>query len=209
MRTLVAEAPDAIRYLMTLGAAFDPDDGAIKDFLDDAGDFFQDTYGGRMVNLWGLLPVLGGWGSAMSVMTEQQKSDDGVSLHGGADEHSMMLYLAPNLVSPGYRTAPNVSGANYAESFAVAQRPNWPGYIGAPKHASAALGKHIWDGFSAAAVTTTLDILNGTDPTTIPRYLSFLVKNPLYQGWIQSARTLDSTQAERQRAWRARRPPAP
>lgn len=175
--------------------------------LDDAGDFFHDTYGGTMVNLWGLLPVLGGWGNAMSVMTEQQKRDDGVSLHGGADEHSMMLYLAPGLVAPGYRTAPNVSGSNYPESFAVARQPSWPGYIGAPKHASAALGKHIWDGFSAAAVKTTLEILNGTDPSTIPRYYSFLVKDSLYQGWIRSARAQDSLQAERQRAWSTRRPP--
>ena len=37
--------------------------------LDEAGDFFRDTYGGRMVNLWGLLPVIGGWGSGMSGMT--------------------------------------------------------------------------------------------------------------------------------------------
>ena len=33
--------------------------------LDEAGDFFRDTYGGRMVNLWGLLPVIGGWGSGI------------------------------------------------------------------------------------------------------------------------------------------------
>ena len=175
--------------------------------LDEAGDFFHETYGGTMVNLWGLLPVLAGWGNAMSIMTAEQKRDDGVSLHGGADEHSMMLYLAPKLVSPGFRTASSVSGANYEESFAVAQNPGWPGYIGAPKHASAALGKHIWDGFSAAAVKTTVDILNGADPAAIPRYLSFLVKNPLYQGWIESARAQDSAGAERQRAWRARRPP--
>ena len=32
--------------------------------LDEAGDYFHDTYGGRMVNLWGLLPVFGGWGNA-------------------------------------------------------------------------------------------------------------------------------------------------
>ena len=65
--------------------------------LDAAGDFFHDTYGGQMVNLWGLLPVLGGWGSAMSVMTADQKREDGLSLHGGADEHSLMLHLQPNL----------------------------------------------------------------------------------------------------------------
>lgn len=60
--------------------------------LDDAGDFFHDTYGGRMVNLWGLLPVLGGWGNAMSIMTAEQKRDDGVSLHGGASSRLAGLY---------------------------------------------------------------------------------------------------------------------
>ena len=145
----------------------------------------------------------------MSIMTAEQKRDDGLSLHGGADEHSMMLYLAPQLVSPAFRNAPNVSGANYQESFAVARKPEWPGYIGAPRHASAALGKHIWDGFSAAAVKTTVSILNGVDPATFPRYLSYLVKNPLYQQWIAAATARDSTLAERQRAWRARRTPSP
>ena len=33
--------------------------------LDQAGDYFHDTYGGRMVNLWGLVPVLGGWGKVL------------------------------------------------------------------------------------------------------------------------------------------------
>ena len=135
----------------------------------------------------------------------QQKRDDGLSLHGGADEHRMMLYLAPLLVSPTYRSAPSISGANYQESFAVARQPDWPGYIGAPKHASAALGQHIWDGFSAAAVTTTVEILNGADPATIPRYLSYLVKNPLYQQWIRSSNARDSTLGERQQTWRAGR----
>lgn len=177
--------------------------------LDDAGDFFHDTYGGQMVNLWGLLPVLGGWGSAMSIMTPEQKRDDGLSLHGGADEHSLMLFLQPNLVAPGYRTAKSFTGANYDESFAVAMQPDWPGYIGAPRHGSAALGRHIWTSFSSAALKTTLEILNGKDPSTYQRYLSFLVKNPHYQKWIKAASDRDSTLAERQRAWSARRSPAP
>ena len=79
--------------------------------LDEAGDYFRDTYGGRMVNLWGLLPVIGGWGSGMSAMTEAQKKEDGVSLHGGADEHSLMLHLQPNLVAPDYPQAPSVTGS--------------------------------------------------------------------------------------------------
>ena len=80
--------------------------------LDDASDFFHDTYGGTMVNLWGLLPVLGGWGGAMTDMTVDEKRADGVSLHAGMDEHSLMLFLRPDLVAPDYRMAPVVSGGN-------------------------------------------------------------------------------------------------
>jgi creatinine amidohydrolase/Fe(II)-dependent formamide hydrolase-like protein len=177
--------------------------------LDDAGDFFHDTYGGRMVNLWGLLPVLGGWGSAMSSMTAEQKKEDGVSLHGGADEHSLMLHLQPNLVAADYRSAASVSGSTYDGSFAASKLKDWPGYIGAPRLASAELGQRIWESFSAAALRTTLEILNGTDPSTYPRYLGFLIKNPLYQDWIKSASDRDSALAERQRAWSARRKSPP
>lgn len=173
--------------------------------LDAAGDFFHDTYGGQMVNLWGLLPVLGGWGSAMSVMTAEQKREDGLSLHGGADEHSLMLHLQPDLVATDFRSAATVSGATYEESFAVARRQGWPGYIGAPRIASAELGRQIWDGFAAAALKTTVEILAGKDPAGYPRYLSYLVKNPLYREWIDAARSRDSSQARRQRAWGERR----
>jgi creatinine amidohydrolase/Fe(II)-dependent formamide hydrolase-like protein/ketosteroid isomerase-like protein len=173
--------------------------------LDEAGDYFRDAYGGRMVNLWGLLPVIGGWGSAMSAMTEAQRKEDGVSLHGGADEHSLMLHLQPNLVAPDYQQAPSVTGSSYAESVAAATRTDWPGYIGAPRLGNAALGRRIWTSFSAAALKTTLEILEGRDPATYPRYLSVLVKNPPYQKWIASASERDRTLGERQQAWNVRR----
>ena len=177
--------------------------------LDDAGDYFHDTFGGRMVNLWGLIPVLSGWGSALKAMTAEEKKEDGVSLHGGADEHSLMLYLEPDLVAGDFRSATSVTGSTYEESFAAALQKDWPGYIGAPRLASATLGRDIWNSFSAAALKTTLEILNGADPSKYPRYLAFLVKNPLYQNWIKSADDRDSTLAEKQRAWSIRRKRSP
>jgi hypothetical protein len=60
-----------------------------------------------------------------------------------------------------------------------------------------------------AALETTLEILNGTDPSKYPRYVSFLVKQPLYQDWIKSANDRDSSLAEKQRAWSARRKGSP
>lgn len=175
--------------------------------IDDAGDWFHDTYGGTMVNLWGLLPVLAGWGRAMGDLPDSAKRADGLSLHAGLDEHSMMLFLRPELVSPDYRNAPTVAGVNYDSAFAVAARDGWPGYLGAPRLATAETGKKIWTGFSAAAVRASLDILSGTDPATFPRYLAYLRALPLYQDWIRRAEANDSSRAEQQRGWRTRRSP--
>jgi creatinine amidohydrolase/Fe(II)-dependent formamide hydrolase-like protein len=175
--------------------------------LDQAGDFFRDTYHGTMVNLWGLLPVLAGWGSVLGTLPDSVRREDGVSLHAGLDEHSMRLHLAPALVAPDYRSAPTVAGANYDSAFAVARRPGWPGYLGAPRLATAAIGKQIWEGFSGATIRTAVEILKGKDPATYPRYMSYLRKMPLYQGWIRTAEQRDSVLGVRQRQWLERQAP--
>ncbi len=174
--------------------------------LDDASDFFHDTYGGTMVNLWGLIPVLGGWGSAMSIMTPDEKRADGLSLHAGMDEHSLMLYLRPELVARDYRQAPVVSGANYAEDFAVARREGWPGYLGAPHLATAEFGERIWRSFSAATEKTALEILDGRDPASYPRYVTYLKSQAPYREWIDSSMVRDSLAGSRLSSWPARRP---
>ena len=174
--------------------------------IDDASDFFHDTYGGRMVNLWGLVPVLGGWGGAMSGMTDAEKTEDGLSLHGGADEHSLMLYLRPDLVAPGYRTAPAVAGATYRESFDIAKRSDWPGYIGSPRLATAALGEKIWTAFAAAVIEHTLKILDGADPAMFQRYADLLFGNPIYRDeWIKASAERDQRLDAAQKEWLRRR----
>ena len=175
--------------------------------IDDAGDFFHDTYGGRMINLWDLVPVISGWGNAMvSAMTDAEKKEDGASLHGGMDEHSLMLHLNPQLVSPGYKTAPAVTGPTTAESFTEAKKPGWPGYLGSPRLASAALGEKIWKAFSAAASDQTLKILDGADPSAIPRYADILEKSPLYQrDWIGPAKAHDEALEAKEREWLRRK----
>ena len=175
--------------------------------LDDAGDFFHDTYGGRMVHLWGLVPVLGGWGSALQSLTDAEKKEEGVSLHAGMDETSLLLYLQPALVSPGYKRAPVVTGHTLAESFGVTKSADWPGYLGSPRLASAALGKKIWDSFAAAAIEHTLKILDGADPAQFQRYADLLEKNTLYQGWINAAAARDAALAAKQSAWLAKKNP--
>ena len=99
-----------------------------------------------------------------------------------------------------------MSGAYYDEAFAVARRAGWPGYLGAPQLATAALGKRIWTAFSEAAVKTSVEILNGKDPETYPRYLTYLKKLPLYREWINSSAARDSVGGARLASWLERRP---
>ena len=175
--------------------------------LDDASDFFHEIYGGRMVNLWGLLPVLGGWGGAMSDMTPAEKAADGLSLHAGMDEHSLMLHLRPDLVARDFRQASSVAGANYDEAFATARREGWPGYLGAPQLATAAFGKRIWTAFAGATVKTAVEVLDGKDPATYPRYVTYLKTLPLYREWIDSTNARDARGNARLAKWLARRKP--
>jgi creatinine amidohydrolase/Fe(II)-dependent formamide hydrolase-like protein len=175
--------------------------------LDQASDYFHETYAGRMVHLWGMVPVLAGWGSVLGTLSAAEKQEDGVSLHGGLDETSLMLHLQPDLVSPEYRNAPIVTGKTLEESFRAAARPDWPGYLGSPRLATAAMGERIWSSFSAAAARVMLAVLDGGDPGQYQRYADLLARNPLYQGWFAAAGARDSTRDIAQRDWLRRRPP--
>jgi creatinine amidohydrolase/Fe(II)-dependent formamide hydrolase-like protein len=172
--------------------------------LDQAGDFFHDAYGGDMVNLWGLVPVLGGWGRALASLSDAEKKEEGASLHAGTDEHSLMLYLRPALVAPGYRNAPAVTGATTRESIEVAKRANWPGYLGSPRLASAALGERIWKSFASAAAEHMLKILDGADPSQFQRYADLLAKDPLFQDWIHASQARDAEREAKQHEWVSR-----
>ena len=137
-------------------------------------------------------------------MTEAQKKEDGVSLHAGADEHSLMLHLQPNLVAPEFRQATSITGSTYAESVAAAGQKDWPGYIGAPR-----LGTPHSDAVSGCRFPPPRSRRRSRfSRARIPRrsrYLPFMVKNPSYQEWIASATERDRTLGERQQAWSARR----
>ncbi len=169
--------------------------------LDQASDFFRDTYGGRMVHLWGLVPVLGGWGRALGALSGAEKKEEGVSLHAGMDETSLLLYLRPGLVAPTYKQAPVVTGHSLKESFDVAKAADWPGYLGSPRLANAALGEKIWKSFVAATIEHASKILDGAEPAAFPRYADLLEKNPLYREWIKEATAHDERLEAKQRAW--------
>ena len=69
--------------------------------LDQASDFFHDSYGGTMVHLFGLSPIMNC--CSHKLLTPAQREEEGFTVHAGADEHSQILFLRPDLVDPAYR----------------------------------------------------------------------------------------------------------
>jgi creatinine amidohydrolase len=166
--------------------------------LDQAGDYFHDTYGGRMVHLAGLMSVFGAlWGTR----TEEQQAEEGFTVHAGLEEHSILLFLRPDRVQEPYRQAPAAKSENVAQLVERARAKEWTGYFGSPRLASAAQGAEIWKRFSDAAVGMALRILDGHDPREEPRYADLIGEAPEIEAVNRDALVHDRKRAARQAAW--------
>ncbi len=98
--------------------------------IDQASDFFNETYQGRMVNLMGLNPIMMKWFEATK--TKEQEIEDGFTIHAGMAETSSMLYIVPNLVDSNYKNATPFTGNNMEELVEIAKSPQWKGYFFSP-----------------------------------------------------------------------------
>jgi creatinine amidohydrolase len=138
--------------------------------LAQASDYFHDVYGGTMVDLFGLESVSKCCGSREKMLSAKQLAEDGYDIHGGTDEQSLILFLKPELVPESYKSAPSLTGANFGELVGIAKRDEWPGYFGAPRFATAALGAVEFKRSSENLNMVALQILDGMDPKKISRW---------------------------------------
>lgn len=166
--------------------------------LDQAGDYFRDTYGGRMVHLMGLMSSRGAQASSP---TEVEKKEDGFSVHAGAVETSLLLFLRPDLVSPLVYQAPAQTGQNWDDLVRLARAPGWPGYFGSPRLASAARGAQALEGEAKTAIDYALKFLDGMDERQILRLGNLAKMSPINVGIDQDAIEREQEIQKKQQAW--------
>lgn len=170
--------------------------------LDDAGDYFHDTYGGRMVDLYGLMPVLAAGAPRLQAA---EAAENGLDMHGGRTETSDILFIRPDLVAPGYRTAPSLPGRNWDDLIRIAQTPDWPGYFGAPKQATAAEGQARIRERSKVAADYIWRIVGGADVRDIPRWTTMMAGSEAIEKIDRAEATHERVREERFSAWLAKR----
>lgn len=176
--------------------------------LDQAGDYFRDTYGGSMVNLHGLelrpeqLSKLKLGPPNLNLSELENKENGSFDVHAGLDETSRLIFLRPDLVNPGYRTLPPFAANNPVELFQVAKAPNWLGYIGSPRLATAAYGARLQQYQTALANALAIAILDGLlDEREIPRYANFMLSNGTVAKELEGSSRYEAEVERKQREW--------
>jgi creatinine amidohydrolase/Fe(II)-dependent formamide hydrolase-like protein len=173
--------------------------------LDDASDFFRDTYGGQMVHLFGLMEVLTCCDAGRRTASEEALREDGFTVHAGAGEHSNVMSLRPDLVPDTIAKAPTHTAKSPAELVAAARRPDWPGYFGAPRHANAARGAVALAQQSAFIVRLAQEVLDGRDLRDRPRYADEIMKQPDIAKVVEDSLARESQIEARHQQWLAAR----
>lgn len=197
------------RHVLVLHGHGAPDHNLV---LDQAGDYFRDSYGGWMVNLIGRVgcqPDLGQSPPPDSLLPRAAAAENSNSPHADAVEGSRVLFLRPDLVDPAHVNDRSIP-ADPSQWRTVGARPDWPGYIGAPRFATRALGQWEWARHSAACMALTSRLLDGVDERTIPRYADQMLAIPPVAADNALMRAKDAERAAAQARWLAARvQPAP
>ena len=170
--------------------------------LDDAGDYFRDVYGGRMINLGGLDTGEDPGVEAMKANASKTAVDeDGIGGHAGLLETSRVLAVRPDLVPSTVASAPSVSARDLPERSRLAALPDWPGYVGSPRHATAALGHRIFDADTKELVSIALRLLDGEVDERKTGRLAALMKIPGVAKALEPSKQRDAAIAKRQQEW--------
>ncbi len=169
--------------------------------LDQAADYFNDTYGGQMVHLIGLMPVIGSYVGAAQKAGESERAENGFGVHADLVETSINLFLRPDLVAPGYVNARSITGRSISELIPEAEKANWPGYFGSPRHARAHIGAAALTSLASTTADLALKILDGLDYRQIPRYGDVTENDPGNAAIGRGAIVHEQGNERKQAAW--------
>jgi creatinine amidohydrolase/Fe(II)-dependent formamide hydrolase-like protein len=169
--------------------------------LDQAADYFSDSYGGQMVHLVGLMPVIVSYVGGAQKATESERAENGFGVHADLVETSINLFLRPDLVAAGHLNAPSLTGSSISELIPKAEEAAWPGYLGSPRHARADIGAAAISSVSSTMAELALKILDGFDYRQIPRYGDVTRNDPGNASIDRRALAHEQDNERKQAAW--------
>lgn len=165
--------------------------------LDQASGFFRHTYGGHMVHLTDFVPT----GLSLIAPAQDVVAADGLSPHAGMVEASWLLHLRGDLVASDLHQATDQTARSWREIMDVANAAGWPGYFGAPRHATAEFGERHWRTLKDWYVDFARRLLDGLDYSRLPRRGKLAEANPANVEIDAAALAREREIEAKQRAW--------
>lgn len=176
--------------------------------LDQACDYFRDTYGGRMVHIRGLEPTAEQLAKLklqppkLNLSETEKKEIGNMDEHAGFDETSRLLFLRPDLVNPVYKSLLPQTANNPAEFFSIARAEGWLGYLSSPRVANANVGARIQQYRSARDNALALAILDGLlDERDVPRYGKRMTSDKQILIALAASNQNEQDRERKQREW--------
>lgn len=182
--------------------------------LDQAGDYFRDTYAGRMVHIRGLLPTAEQLAKLnlpkppdINIFSEAQKKEIGaMDEHAGFDETSRLLFLRPDLVSSVYKQLSPQTTNNPTEFFQIARLTGWLGYLSSPRLANANFGALSQQYRSKRDNALALAILDGKlDERDVPRYSKMMTEDKQITTALSASTKNEKDRERKQQEWMKRK----
>lgn len=175
--------------------------------LDLAGDYFAASYRGFMIHLLGRRGCHAGGlePPPITMFSAAVMTADADSPHGGALETSRLWYVRPDLVdSAAVRRAPDLPAQGAAAWARVAQRTDWPGYVGSPRSATLELGEWLYQTQRRSCTELALRLLDGLDERTVARASDQLRAYPDVRALLDQQEQMESDEGARQKRALAR-----
>lgn len=180
--------------------------------LDLAGDLFGSSYRGFMVHLLGRrgCHVDGLEPPPMTMLSASAMTADADSPHGGLTETARIWWVRPDLVDSGAgRRAADVAAKGASEWGRAASRPDWPGYVGAPRFATVELGGWLYETARRSCTDLALRLLDGLDERTVPRHGDQMRAYPDVRMLLDAQERAEAEDGARQKRALARLPQRP
>jgi creatinine amidohydrolase/Fe(II)-dependent formamide hydrolase-like protein len=168
--------------------------------IDEACEYFTDTYKGRMINIWNL-----GFDVVFDIekqfLNEKEQKEEGLTPHAGADEHSQLQYLKPEFKKLHYKEAKPVTADSAGELVTLAEKKDWPGYFGSPRLASTAFGEKISKAWTSGIIKQVNEIVDNKYDFTKPTYYQQMAGNPVFDSINKDAENFDKEREASQKEW--------
>ncbi len=168
--------------------------------IDQAADFFEEVYQGRMINIWNLA-----FGFSAELRSEEEIQEDGLSIHAGMWETSVLYYLKPEITKTNFKEAKPVTAKSPEDLVTNAKESNWQGYFGSPRLSTSTFGEKYWKGWSSHIISQVDSILDNKYDFSKPTYYEIMSSNPVQQLVNEDAKNHERQLEAKQNEWLKRK----